>query len=148
MLLDYPVARPPPAPPPPPTQASEILSSGRTSQVALGGLPGAKDKGQTSLWVRLTLHHTRLSLAREKAQKDTDPEVQLGRKGFVQRCSDGDVRTAKVTDVRVVPGMWRFLLGLVAGAFAAVSHGCCVLRVEAEAAGSCVKDISCHGMWG
>ena len=67
-------------------------------------------------------------------EKDTGPGVQLGRKGFVQRCSDGAVRTAKVTEVRAAPGTWRLLLGLVAGAFAAVSHGCCVLRVEAEAA--------------
>ena len=80
-------------------------------------------------------------------QEDTDPGLQLGRKGFTRRCSDGDVRTAKVTDARVAPGTWQLLLGLVAGAFAAVSHGC-VLHIEAEAAGSCVKDTSCHGMWG
>lgn len=146
MLLDYPVARPPP-PTHTHTEASGMLSSGRTSQVALGGLPGAKDKGQASLWVRLTLHHTHLQFGtREGAGGGHGPRSAGGQEGLrTALLRRGRSRTEGHGRPR---GTWRFLLGLVAGAFAAVSHGCCVLCVEAEAAGTCVKDISCHRMWG
>lgn len=46
--------------------------------------------------------------------------------------------------------MWRqasgcSLSGLVAGAFAAVSHGCAALGIGAEAAGICAKNICAIG---
>ena len=102
---------------PPALLASEILSSGRTSQVALGSLPGVKDQGQTSLWVRLTLHHTRLQFGTgEGIGEGQGPRSAGGQEGLrTTLLRLGCAHTLKVIDLHVAPGIWRLLLWLVAG---------------------------------
>ena len=102
---------------PPALLASEILSSGRTSQVALGSLPGVKDQGQTSLWVRLTLHHTRLQFGMgEGIGEGQGPRSAGGQEGLrTALLRLGCAHTLKVIDLHVAPGIWRLLLWLVAG---------------------------------
>lgn len=143
MLLDCPVARP--TPPRPPGKRDTLIrqdfpggfrwpprSQGPRPDISVGQVNASP---QT-----LAVWHGRRHRRRTRTPKCR----------WTGRASHNAAQTGMCTHIeghRPPCGAWHLAAPLVAGcwAFAGVSHGCCVLGIEAKAAGSCGKEFHATG---